>query len=438
MDLSILQRGYPFCLELLFATLLFELSLNKRKRFPLRVLLSASVMAAELLLCALLVSDLNEFWFLIVFLTDIAAVRFCCEISWVDALYCASLAYAAQHFASSLYILLVYRGSAPAWNNALFIAVDAAVFISVYFLFARRLSEDGEYRVTPTTAFSVSFVVLFVSLFLSMYCKRAADSASQAGIGPGYAALFRGCQLFDLFTCVLLLWSQRMQRNEIRTSRALEKSRILWQQNERQYAMSRENVELINRKCHDLRHQIAALSYAGGGSERRQAFVRDVQNMLDVYDSKTDTGNEALNTILMEKGLYCKLHGIQWTCVADGEILNFMDVVDLYTLFGNAIDNAIESVEKIEDKDKRIISATVWRKDSFAIIQIKNYYDGTLALRDGLPLTSKGDTDNHGFGLRSMRKIAEKYQGTLSVKLEDKSFLLYVMLPLPQSVIKNS
>ena len=187
-----------------------------------------------------------------------------------------------------------------------------------------------------------------------------------------------------------------------------------------------------------MRHQIAALSYAEGASERRQAFVRDVQNMLDVYDSKTDTGNEALNTILMEKGLYCKLHGISWTCVADGAILNFMDVVDLYTLFGNAIDNAIESVEKIDDKDKRIISATVWKKDSFAIIQIKNYYEGALTLRDGLPLTSKGDTDNHGFGLRSMRKIAEKYQGTLSVKLEDKAFLLYVMLPLPSTVIKNS
>ena len=438
MNLSILQQGYPFCIELLIATLLFELSLNKKKLFPLRVLLAAVFMTGELLLYSALAAELGWIWFLIVFLTDIAAVRFCCEVSWIDALYCAALAYAAQHFASSTYILLVYRGSKPEWNNALFVAVDAVVFAAVYFLFARRLSEDGEYRVTPNTAFSVSVLVLFVSLFLSMYCKKAADSAAQAGVGPGYASLFRSCQLFDMFTCFLLLWSQRMQRNEIRTSRALEKSRILWQQNERQYAMSRENVELINRKCHDLRHQIAALSYAEGASERRQAFVRDVQNMLDVYDSKTDTGNEALNTILMEKGLYCKLHGISWTCVADGAILNFMDVVDLYTLFGNAIDNAIESVEKIDDKDKRIISATVWKKDSFAIIQIKNYYEGALTLRDGLPLTSKGDTDNHGFGLRSMRKIAEKYQGTLSVKLEDKAFLLYVMLPLPSTVIKNS
>ena len=64
--------------------------------------------------------------------------------------------------------------------------------------------------------------------------------------------------------------------------------------------------------------------------------------------------------------------------------------------------------------------------------------EGVVLLRNddnGLPLTSKGDTDNHGFGLRSMRKIAEKYQGTLSVKLEDKAFLLYVMLPLPSAAV---
>ena len=81
-------------------------------------------------------------------------------------------------------------------------------------------------------------------------------------------------------------------------------------------------------------------------------------------------------------------------------------------------------------EEKRIITASVWRRDSFAIIQVENYYEGSLVLRDGLPLTSKGDTSSHGFGLKSMRRIAEKYRGTLSVKAEDNRFLLYVMLPI--------
>lgn len=432
MNLTLIREGLPFALEMLAVTLISMRWLNRRAHFWLRVAALAAALAAELVGYSMLFQDFNWIWFLLVFVTVALGDALCCELNWIDALYCAALAYATQHLASSLYILLVFRGSAPQWSDGLYLVVDALVFAGFAFFFAKRLPDKGKYGVSANTVLSITALVLFVALFLSMYCKMAVDATTLAGGEQGMVALFRGSLLFDILVCFFVLWSQLIQRREITASKALEKSRILWKQNERQYALSKENVELINRKCHDLRHQIAALSYAEGGSERRQAFVREVQDMLDVYDSKTDTGNEALNTILMEKGLYCKLHQIQWTCVADGSALAFMDVVDLYTLFGNAIDNAIESVEKIDDPDKRIISTAVWRKDSFAMIQIENYYEGEIALRDGLPLTSKGDTSNHGFGLKSMRKIAEKYNGTLSVRTEDHRFLLYVMLPLEE------
>lgn len=276
----------------------------------------------------------------------------------------------------------------------------------------------------------VSVLVILVALILSMISKKAADTFDINQSGRGYVILFVCCQVYDIVACFFLLISQRVQRNAVRANAALEKSNLLWKQNERQYALSKENVELINRKCHDLRHQIAALSAEEGMSERRKQFIEEIRSMVDVYDSRMDTGNEALNTILMEKGLYCKVHNIQWTCVADGKILAFMDVVDLYTLMGNSLDNAIESVEKIADPEKRIISTSIWRRDDFGIIQIRNYFEGNIEIKDGLPVTSKGDTDNHGFGLRSMRKIVEKYQGTLSVKAEDNRFLLYIVVPL--------
>ncbi len=430
MDWSIVRQGFPFCLEMLLALALFLQPLKRRERFWLRLAASAALLMLALVLYGLFARKFEWLWFVLVFFAAVGIARFCCELSWTGALYAAALAYDTQHIASTLYILLIFRGSAPEWNNALYIVLDALVFAAVSFSLARRLPEQGEYHVTPNTAVTLAALVLFTALFLSTFCKRAVDVSILADGSDGYIALFQGSLLFDLLASFLLLWSQWMRRRETAVSRALEKSRVLWRQNERQYALSRENVELINRKCHDLRHQIAALSYAEGGSERRKAFVREVQDMVDIYDSKTDTGNEALNTILMEKGLYCKLHGIQWTCVADGSCLSFMDVVDLYTLFGNAIDNAIESVERLADEEKRIITASVWRRESFAIIQVENYYEGSLVLRDGLPLTSKGDTSSHGFGLKSMRRIAEKYRGTLSVKAEDNRFLLYVMLPI--------
>ncbi len=152
--------------------------------------------------------------------------------------------------------------------------------------------------------------------------------------------------------------------------------------------------------------------------------------MIEVYDTDASTGNEALDTLLMEKGLYCKLHGIEWTCVADGMLLAFMDVVDLYTMMGNALDNAIESAENCDKDTWKTISVRIWKKDFFAVVQVENTFAGELQLEDGIPKTTKADAENHGFGLRSIRTIAEKYDGTMTIKTEDQMFILTVLFPV--------
>ena len=73
---------------------------------------------------------------------------------------------------------------------------------------------------------------------------------------------------------------------------------------------------------------------------------------MQIYSAIVRTGNEILDTILTEKSLICENSGIHISCVADGSLLAFMNPVDLYTLFGNALDNAIEAVRKLESKEK--------------------------------------------------------------------------------------
>lgn len=65
-----------------------------------------------------------------------------------------------------------------------------------------------------------------------------------------------------------------------------------------------------------------------------------------------------------------------------------------------------------------------------AILQVENFYEGDLRFVDGLPVTTKGDPNYHGFGLKSIRSTAEKYGGTVSVQAEDGLFLLRVALPV--------
>ena len=90
----------------------------------------------------------------------------------------------------------------------------------------------------------------------------------------------------------------------------LDVQQQLWHKSREQYQLSAENVDLINRKCHDLKHQIAALrrisDRRGAGEESIQALEQSVM----IYDSVVKTGNDILDTVLTEKSLLCESRGI--------------------------------------------------------------------------------------------------------------------------------
>ena len=107
-----------------------------------------------------------------------------------------------------------------------------------------------------------------------------------------------------------------------------------------------------------------------------------------------------------------------------------MDPIDLFTLFGNALDNAIESVRKLSNPEKRVIALTLYSKPNMAVIQLENYYEGEIVFSDSVPVTTKDDAPNHGYGVRSIREIAGKYGGSVSIDTQDGIFLLCIVLPL--------
>ena len=118
--------------------------------------------------------------------------------------------------------------------------------------------------------------------------------------------------------------------------------------------------------------------------------------------------------------------------MADGAKLDFLKPTDLSILIGNALDNAIESVEKISDPDKRLIHVSVNRQKCFLRIRVENCYEGDIRFVGGLPSTRK-DARYHGYGMKSIRSVVEKYNGSMTVKAEDGWFELRLLFPVPQS-----
>ncbi len=84
----------------------------------------------------------------------------------------------------------------------------------------------------------------------------------------------------------------------------------------------------------------------------REKNLKELEQSIRIYDSIVKTGNEILDTLLSEKSLICEARDITIHCVIDGKKLFFMDSIDIYALFGNAIDNAIECGKVFRERDE--------------------------------------------------------------------------------------
>lgn len=233
------------------------------------------------------------------------------------------------------------------------------------------------------------------------------------------------CQFLAIV--ILYLQNELFKKSSIKQERDL--MNMLWKNKREQYEMAKENMELLNQKSHDLKHQIQALRKLN--KEEFDKYLDDLEDTVETYDSIVKTGNDVFDTILTEKSLYCRKKNIQVTCVADGSQMDFIGAVDLYAILGNALDNAIEAVEKFEESEKRQIDVAIHRQKSFPVMNFMNPIPQELVFEDGLPVTTKDDKRYHGFGLRSIRHFVKKYEGVLNISEEDGCFSLKIMIPIP-------
>ena len=231
--------------------------------------------------------------------------------------------------------------------------------------------------------------------------------------------------------CVLCLQAVRQDKFQLQQEKTqLEKMVCLQRQ---QYEITSTMIERINQHCHDIKHQLHCVENAMNNQVLKEYLETVTENVM-IYDTATHTGNKALDVVLMEKGMMCREKHIQWFCMADGSKMDFMKPYDIYAIFGNLIDNAIEAVENFTEEEKRFIDVRVTMHSAMMMIEVENLYQGNINMINGFPMTNKKDSAMHGFGLRSVAHIAENYDGTFTVETENSVFRAKLMLPVPQKL----
>ena len=111
--------------------------------------------------------------------------------------------------------------------------------------------------------------------------------------------------------------------------------------------------------------------------------------------------------------------------------------MDICSIFGNALDNAIECEMKIPEKEKRLIHVTVSRQKSFLILRFENYYEEELQYKEGSLITTKKEKEYHGYGLKSIWYTVNKYEGAVSIDTKDNWFDLKILIPMKESKSEN-
>ena len=204
----------------------------------------------------------------------------------------------------------------------------------------------------------------------------------------------------------------------------------IWEKDRKHYELEKANIDIVNMKCHDLRHQLRNI-YQNGVFSKEEA--EKIESSIHIYDSIVNTNNEVLDVVLSSFSLRCHQNNINLTYMVDGRNLNFMEEWDIYSLFGNMLENAFEYEQTVEPPENRFISLIIKETMGFLSIQTQNFYTGKKLTSEEI-LTTKGDELNHGFGIKSMKNIVKKYNGEFNIVTEHDMFKVVILLPLTDKI----
>lgn len=363
----------------------------------------------------------------------VLSMKLALRLKWSGALYVGARVFIWAELAAALewqvfyfYTFGVGRFVEAPLSMAFAIAFYLAVYAVFFFVESHELPQELEPgKVTasrPQILFAWVITLLLFALSNLSYLLRNTP--------------FSGTEITDIFYIrtlsdivgVVAAQMFHLQKRDMERREENAAFRNVLRNQYIQFQESKDNIELINRKYHDLKHQLQVLRETTDDSLRAE-YIDEIQEGIEKYEAENKTGNSVLDTVLTSKQSRCIKESVTMTVVADGALLKRLSVMDICRVFGNAIDNAIEREIKVEDVEKRLIHVTVSQRNSFVCILVENYYEGEAIPDGSFPKTTKKNAAYHGFGLKSIKHTVEKYGGYVNTGVLDDWFRLEIIIP---------
>lgn len=358
-------------------------------------------------------------------------VYFNCKYDWKTAIYYTARIFIVGEFIASfewdVYYGVVMYTKIPVniFTNLLCLfLVDGLLILFLYHL-ERKNKEVGESLIINSRElFSAGAITLAIFSVSNLSYVLQDITWNRSFVQE----LFIIRTLVDLGG-VAILYAYHVQMGELSMRFEVEKLQDMLNMQYHNYEMLEQSVTAVNHKYHDLKYQITLLKQETNEKESLK-YLNQMEQDIKAYEAQNKTGNKVLDIILTGKALHCQNNWIELTSVADGSLLNQMDPMDISTLFGNMLDNAIESVSKIEHKERRLIHLNVTKQKNFLLIRVENCYDEKPNFEQGIPATTKKDKQLHGYGLKSIQSTVKKYKGSVTFQAEKGWFEVRILIPM--------
>lgn len=343
---------------------------------------------------------------------------FFCVKAFINGEFGASLCWQVFYYIHEL------TGCSFVWQWVIMAVVYLGLFGSLFLIECYLKKDIEELNVTRR---ELLVVVIVAAAVFGMSNLSYLD---QNGLFSGRFAMdiYIIRTLVDL-SGMAVLYAYHIQVKEMQLRLEKDALRNIMEMQYKNYQLSRESIDVVNQKYHDLKHQINLLrSQADAGKSRD--YLDKMEHEIKVYETQNKTGNRILDAVLTNKSMVCQKREIELKVIIEGQSLSFMDDMDISALFGNMLDNAIESVSRQKEKEKRLIWLYVSREKQFVRIRTENYCDEKIRFRNGMPVTTKKDKRLHGYGMKSICATVEKYGGSTVACQRDNWFELKILIPI--------
>ncbi|WP_315167626.1 ATP-binding protein [Metaclostridioides mangenotii] len=232
--------------------------------------------------------------------------------------------------------------------------------------------------------------------------------------------------LVNILLISIFLNSIKSEREKVKAEFVNEKLDM----QHRYYLTVKESQEKMRQVYHDMNNHMENIKSLKNSSEDVNKYINNIEDEVgtkNIYN----TGNVLLDIIFHEKSKACMVNNIDFNVGIDFNKCDFIEMIDISSIFSNLIDNAIEACNKIDDNniEKYIIIKSTFIK-GYYVVRCENSKINKVIIKSNKIFTTKKDKFLHGIGLDSIKSSIKKYNGELKIKDSEFKFIATIHIPV--------